>query len=206
MRPKSGAFASVAVIVLLTAVAPGVRADEPKQEPAPPQMSAEEQAMMEKMMAAGVPGEPHAWLSSMAGSWEFSGTFWMGPGGTETQSTGTIERSMALGGRVLVEKVTSEFEGQPFEGHGMLGYDNVSKQYWGTWNDNMMTGIMTSWGSCEAGKCEFQMKGYDPMTGEYTTTRGVSEHTADREVHTAWAKGPDGKEWKTMELVYTRKK
>jgi hypothetical protein len=34
--------------------------------------------------------------------------------------------------------------GMPFEGLGYTGYDNVKKQYFGTWIDSMSTGIMTS--------------------------------------------------------------
>lgn len=171
---------------------------------AEPAMSAEEQQMMEKMMAAGTPGEQHAWLATMAGSWEFTGTFWMGP--EPTTSTGTAERTMLMGGRVLVETVKSSFMGQPFEGQGMTGYDNVSKMYWGAWIDTMTTGMMTSTATCSAGKCEHTSKSYDPMTGELKTGRGTSEHSADREVHAMYETGPDGKEYKSMELVYTRKK
>jgi hypothetical protein len=62
------------------------------------------------------------------------------------------------------------------------------------------------WLASMAGKCEYVGGSTDPMTGQLTTQRFVSEHTADREVHAIYAPGPDGKEWKMMELVYTRKK
>ncbi len=113
---------------------------------------------------------------------------------------------MMLGGRVMVEKVTSEMMGQPFEGFGMMGFDNVGGKYWGTWNDNMTTGVMSSTGTCRNSKCEFRSTAYDPVTGKLMTARMTSEHAADREVHAMYSAGPDGKEFKTMELVYTRRK
>lgn len=201
-RTVSRTHQAVVACALALTVTVAVRAEEP----AAPAMTPEQQAMMEAMMKAGIPGEQHAWLATMAGSWEFSGTFWMGPGGPETKSTGSVERTLMHGGRVLVETVKSEFDGQPFEGQGLMGYDNVTARYWSTWTDNMMTGLMTATGTCDSGKCSFEMKGSDPVTGEIATTRGTAEYTADREVHAAYAKGPDGAEWKTMELVYTRKK
>lgn len=171
-----------------------------------PQMSPEEQAMMAAMEKAATPGAEHAWLAAMAGGWDFTASFWMRPGDPPTTSTGRAERSMMLGGRVMVEKVTSEMMGQPFEGFGMMGFDNVGWKYWGTWNDNMTTGVMSSTGTCRNSKCEFQSTAYDPVTGKLMTARTTSEHAADREVHAMYSAGPDGKEFKTMELVYTRRK
>ena len=57
---------------------------------------------------------------------------------------------MILGDRVMVEEVKSQMMGQPFTGHGMSGYDNVSDKYWATWIDSMSTGVMTSEGTCDA--------------------------------------------------------
>jgi hypothetical protein len=152
------------------------------------------------------PGPEHAWLGRLAGTWDFTATFWMGPGGPPTTSTGVAERSTILGGRVMVEKVTSQMMGQPFEGLGMMGFDNVSGKYWGTWNDNMSTGIMNSTGNCASDKCEFASTAFDPITGKLSTGRMTSEHSANRETHAMYTAGPDGKEFKNMELVYTRRK
>ena len=54
-----------------------------------------------------------------------------------THGRGTATRSMILDGRVMVEKAESKMYGQPFTGHGMQGYDNVTGKHWGTWNDSM---------------------------------------------------------------------
>ncbi len=175
-------------------------------QPATAAPSQEEQAMMAAMTKAMTPGPEHAGLAAMAGSWEFSGSFWTAPDQPPIASTGAAERTMILGGRVMVERVTSEFMGAPFEGMGMTGYDNVSGKYWSTWIDNMNTGVMTATGSCENNSCEYTSTASDPMTGQTATGRMISAHEADREVHAMYLKGPDGKDWKSMELVYARKK
>jgi hypothetical protein len=193
----------VRIALALIALAAPLAA-EPAGEP--PEMTPEQQAMMDAMMKAATPGAEHAWLASLAGSWTFTGTSWMEPGGPGETFTGTAERTMIFGGRVLVEKVTSEFGGMPFEGMGMTGYDNVTQSWWGTWNDNMSTGMAISKGSCSAGKCEFTMTMPDAVTGKMSTGRVVAEHMADHEAHVMYAPGPDGKEFKVMEFHYSRKK
>src|SRR3546814_8456449 len=46
--------------------------------------------------------------------------------------------------------------GQPFNGIGFMGYDNVRGKYVASWVDDMSTGLMTSEGD------------YDPATKTYT--------------------------------------
>jgi hypothetical protein len=178
----------------------------PEPAGAPPAMSPEEQAMAAAWEKAAKPGEQHAWLATMAGSWQFEGSFWTVPGGEPTRSAGTAERTAISGGRVMREVVSSTFYGQPFEGVGHTGYDNVTGKYWSTWFDDMSTSVMVSTGTCEQGACTFDGTNTDPMTGKAATSRMTSKHEGDREVHEMFGPGPDGKEFKMMELVYTRKK
>lgn len=174
-----------------------------------PQMSAEDKAAMEAWAKAATPGKQHQWLASKAGKWDFSGKFWMDPSKPATSSNGTAERSLMLGGRVMGEKVSSPaMMGQPFEGYGLAGYDNVTSEFWGTWSDTMGTGLMVSKGKCDdKGACSYTAEFVDAMTGKKKVTRMVSrDEGPDKEVHEFFDKGPDGKEFKSMELVYTRKK
>jgi len=173
------------------------------------QMSAEEKAMMEAYAKAATPGKEHQWLASKSGKWTFTGTFWMDPSAPATMSSGTVERNLMLGGRVLAEKVsTPGFMGQPFEGYGLTGYDNTTGEFWGTWNDSMGTGVMITSGKCDAsGACAHKGEYVDPLTGKKKTNRMTSrDEGPDKEVHEAFEQGPDGKEFKSMEIVYTRKK
>lgn len=165
----------------------------------------DEAAMMEAFMAAGIPGEAHERLAESVGTWNMEIKMWMGPG-EPSVTTGTAERSMILDGRVLVEEVDSSMMGQPFQGYGMTGYDNVTGKYWGTWNDNVSTGISTSHGTYDAESNTYTYLGEapNPMTGGTTKTRGTIKVSEGKEVM-EYFETHDGHEVKTMEIVYTRK-
>ena len=174
---------------------------------APPKMSAEEAAMMQAYQEAGTPGAPHAALAKMAGTYDLSIHSWHTPGAPPTVETGTATRSMVLGGRVMVEEVQSQMHGQPFTGHGMHGYDNVSGKHWSTWNDSMSTGLMVSEGNCtDEGACTFTGSWNDPVTKGKINARMTTRWTSpDVELFEMFAPGPDGKEAKMMEITYTRR-
>lgn len=168
--------------------------------------SAEEQAMMAAMMAAMTPGPAHAELASRAGQWKMTSTFWMDPSQPPMVTPGMATREAALGGRVLIEKVTATMMGMPFEGFGMTGYDNVTGKFWTTWNDNMSTGIVQGTGTRGSdGKTVYDATMNDPMTKKPLKIRMVITETADTEVM-EWYETRDGKETKTMEVKLERVK
>lgn len=201
MRTLGAAGRGVGIaFVVLTATAAAAVA----QAPAEGEMSPETQAMMEAWEAAMRPGEPHALLAEMVGRWSFAGHFWMAPDAPATESSGTVERRMILDGRVLEEKVESTFMGTPFDGLGLTGFDNVSGEFWSLWMDSMSTGVAISTGSCADGRCEFQGSYNDPLLGGPKPVRMVLEHEAGREVFEMFEPAPDGGEFRSMHLVYTR--
>lgn len=174
---------------------------------APPEMSPEEAAMMQAYQEAGTPGAPHAALAKMAGTYDLSIRSWNAPGAPPTVEAGTATRSMVLGGRVMVEEVQSQMHGQPFTGHGMNGYDNVSGKHWSTWNDSMSTGVMVSEGDCsDDGACTFTGSWNDPVTKGKINARMTTKWTSpDVQLFEMFAPGPDGKEAKMMEITYTKR-
>jgi hypothetical protein len=97
--------------------------------------------------------------------------------------------------------------GQPFTGHGMQGYDNVTGKWWSTWNDSMSTGLMVSEGTCDdSGACTFTGSWNDPVTKGKTTARMTTKWTSPNvEVFEMYTPGPDGKEMKMMEITYTKR-
>lgn len=174
---------------------------------APPKMSPEQAAMMEAYQKAGALGDAHAALAAMAGTYDLSIRSWDAPGAAPTVETGTATRSMVLGGRVMVEDVQSQMHGQAFTGHGMSGYDNVTGRHWSTWNDSMSTGLMVSEGDCDAkGACTFKGSWHDPVTKKEIKSRMTSKWTSPTvEVFEMHVPGPDGKEFRMMEITYTRR-
>jgi len=165
-------------------------------------------AMMEAMMKAAMPGPAHKALDGMVGSWDTKVTSWMMPGGDPMTSAGTSENKWVMGGRYVEQRFKGDMMGMPFEGLGYSGYDNVKKQYFGTWIDNMSTGMMTSVGTGgDAKTMHFKGTYADPMTGkDVTCDEKVTMVDADHMIFEMWGPGPDGKNFKMMEIAYSRKK
>jgi len=199
---------TAAVLSLLVAAVPALAQHEhhdspPAQQAAAPSMD----AAMAAMEAAGKPGPQHEHLAKMAGDWTYDITLWM-PGAPPYKSNGTMHAEMMMGGRYLHETWKGDMMGAPFEGHGTEGYDNVAKHWFGTWMDNMSTGMMTSTGSCNEAmdSCSFDAESYDPMSGQKTASRSTITWTgADSFKNEMYGPGPDGKEMKMMEIVAKRK-
>ena len=164
----------------------------------------DEAAMMQAMAAAGTPGEAHEMLAETVGTWNMEIKMWMGPG-EPTVTTGTAERKMILGGRVLVEEVTSSMMGQTMNGFAMTGYDNVTGKYWSTWSDNMSTGLTTSHGTYDAATGVYTYEGEmpDAMSGGMTPYSAKVWSEDGKEIMEMYDTRGGG-EAKMMEIVYSR--
>ena len=176
---------------------------------APPQMTPEQKAMMDKMTKAATPGAQHAMLAKLAGEWACTVKYQMDPSQPwqESQSTATI--TTLMDGRYIQEVDAGQMNGMPFTGMGVYGFDNVSGKYVSTWIDNMGTGIETSVGTADAsGKViTYAATMSDPMTGKPTNSRMVFTLVDDNH-HTLEMFGtPPGakKETKMMTINYVRK-
>jgi hypothetical protein len=166
------------------------------------------QAMMEVYTKLATPGAPHKALASMEGSWNAKTRFWIEPGKPPTESKGTCEQKMILGGRFLQQEFAGDMMGNPFNGIGVAGYDNHTQKYISTWMDSMGTAILVFEGTASAdGKTITQESRYDdPIKGPLkwrSVTRVVDENTHVFEMYEA---GESGKEEKMMEITYTRKR
>lgn len=200
------------VVLLALGIAPAF-ADQPPESAAKPGSAApapskEEAEMMAKWQAAMTPGPEHARLNPLTGSFTTNVKMWMAPDAPATESTGTTENRWILGNRFLQQHHRGTMMGEPFEGHGLTGYDNVQKKYVGTWIDNMGTGIMTSTGTAGAdGKTlSFTAEMWDPMTGEISKVRElITIDSNDKHRFEMWGTDPQTKkEYKVLEIAYTR--
>lgn len=199
-------FRIAAAALLLAAPIRSAGAEEAKAT-TPPKMSAAEQKMMEKYMKAATPGPEHQRLAKMAGKWKLQVTSWMAPGAPPMKSEGTAEFTSVLGGRFLQQEVKGDMGGQPFEGRGIEGYDNVTKENFGTWTDSMSTGLMVVRGKCPATakKCTYKGSVPDAVAGKAVPVTEIITYTDDDhfsfEMH---GPGPGGKNFKMLEIAYTR--
>ena len=178
---------------------------------AAPAMDSAMQAAMAKMQELGSPSEGHKALESFVGSWTYTGQFWMSPDGPPQTMTGTTMNTLIFGGRFLKQEFTggAMMEGQPpFEGLGIVGYDNMRKEYQTVWFDNMATGMMQGTAQFDAAAKTLTEQGdfSCPMTGEthrkMRTTWKVLD--ANHTTYESYMSTPDGKEFKAMEIRYTR--
>lgn len=162
---------------------------------------------MKAMMAAATPGENQKMLAKSAGSWTASVTMWMQPGQPPTTSTAEATNEMVLGGRYLKSVNKGNMMGQPFEGIGYTGYDNVKKQFVNSWVDNFGTGIMTMTGKWDDASKSITYTGSmgDPMTGKDTPFREVWTFVDDNHQVLEMYYPMAGKEFKSMEIKFTRK-
>lgn len=170
------------------------------------------EAGMQEMIKLGTPGEFHKQLDAMAGKWEHTVKWWMDPNGQPNVMNGTNENKWILGGRFLQQTATSPAKDQmpPFEGMGLTGYDNLKKEYSSIWIDNMGTGMMMASGQWDKKTNAIVEKGSfaDAMTGnKHQTFRGVCKMIDnDHYTYEMWLKDKKGKEFKSMEISYSRAK
>ena len=166
---------------------------------------------MDAWMAFATPGPAHAQLAKKEGKWTLHGKMWMAPGSEPEEFDGTSTFKMIMDGHFLLEVIEgSEVDpmtGMIFKGSAWIGYDNLTKQIVTVWIDNMGTGITRYTGTPNAdwSVCNFTGEHPDFFTGKYKTIRSVERKISDNQVvHTLYDKGPDGKEYVSMELTYTR--
>ena len=169
-------------------------------------------AGMEEAMKAEQPGPEHKILECFLGNWEGKVKFWMAPGGDPMETTGTIHREWQLDGHWMVEHVDGASMmpgGKPFKGMGLIGYNTIEKRYEFAWVDNESTHVDISTGSYDAAKktFTFEANSLNAMTGKREKQKTVADvSNPDREVFTGYAAGPDGKEFKNIEMVFEKKK
>ncbi len=162
-------------------------------------------ADMEKMWAEyATPGPEHEHFKKMVGNWKAVAKDFMTDPQNPTVTEGTAKFDLVLGGRFLRQEYHSQFQGMPFEGVGINGFDKSTKKYVGTWIDSMGTGIMNTVGEFDAAT------GTMTETAEMSSPMGimkvkmVTQHTSDdKAVFTMYMTGPEG-EMKSMEITYTR--
>ena len=176
------------------------------------------QQMMQQMMELAKLNENHKLLTSLNGTWSFTVKSWM-DGDTSKkpeESKGTAVRKSIMDGRYVAMDVTGNMEmagpdgkkkSLTFKGHGMEAYDNVKKKFVGTWMDNMGTGIMMSEGDYDSATKTFTYTGeVEAIPGMKQKIREVVKLDDKDHMTMEWYEDRQGKETKTMEIDYTRKK
>jgi len=185
------------VLAASVAMAKGKKAEKPMDP----------QAMMEVYTKLAAPGEQHKQLASLAGSWTTKTKEWMEPNKPPTESTGSAEMKILLDGRFLQQELTGQMMGQPFSGIEITAYDNLLKRYVTSWMSTMGTGIFTMEGTASTDGKTITLKGqHAEPGGGYMKHRAIWKIVdSNTQTFDMYGTYPGGKEWKMMEMTYTRK-
>jgi len=165
------------------------------------------QAMMEVYTKLAAPGEQHKQLASLAGSWTTKTKEWMEPNKPPVESTGSAEMKILLDGRFLQQELTGQMMGQPFSGIEITAYDNVLKRYVTSWMSTMGTGIFMMEGTASTDGKTITLKGqHAEPGGGYMKHRAIWKIVdSNTQTFDMYGAHPGEKEWKMMEMTYTRK-
>jgi multimeric flavodoxin WrbA len=175
------------------------------------EMSAQAKIMMDQMMKYGTPGKEHELLKKYVGAWDVSISTWKDAMSKPETSKGTMKSMLILGGLY----VKCEFQGmmmggQNTQGLEIIGYDLFKKMYTTFWIDNMSSEFMITTGMMDmAGQVLTETGEYPDAMNDGKTMRkfrNVTTFLADGKYKfEMFMAMPDGKEMKSMELVFTRK-
>jgi hypothetical protein len=171
--------------------------------------AAQDPAAMQKWEETMKLGPAHEFLQqAFTGEWDLEIKMWMDPQADPMTSKGTATIEPMFGGRFVRERVKADMMGQPWEGEGTTGYDNVKKQFISTWMDSMGTGIMMMRGSISPDGKTLTFIGEmdEPMTGEMGKAIRVAITVDSKDRHRMqMSEILYGDPFTVMELTYTRK-
>ena len=166
--------------------------------------------MMEEMMKANAPGEQHALLKRMAGTFDGEVIMKMSAEAPEMKSKGREVNTMILNGRFLKTDYTGDMMGMAFNGMQLNGYDNFKKKYVSVWVDSMNTGAMTAEGTADASGKTITYGGEYPCPAEGGKIKQFRQVLTfiddDHHEFAMYEKDASGKEVRGLYIKYTRVK
>ncbi len=177
------------------------------EDAAAPKMTKEQQAMMAAYERMGAVGPEQKQLAYFVGDWDAKTTMWMDPKKPPEVSNGKSHSEAIFGGRYIETTHTGMAMGQPFEGRGVMGFDNLGGKYFSTWIDSMSTGFWLSYGSYDAATKTYTYHGSmdNPMKqGAKIPVRAVVHVVDPTHYVFEWHEKRGGKEAKTMQIEYTK--
>src|SRR5262245_49419798 len=153
------------------------------------------------------PGPEHEILKKDVGVWDATVETTMEPGGKPNVSKGVETNTLLGGGLWIIQDFKGEFQGTPFQGHGVTGYDPSKKKYVGTWVDSMSTGLSTTQGPYDPKPQTMTawLAGPGPngaMMKMRSTTEWKDAHTR---VFTMYSPAGQGEEVAMMKITYKRR-
>lgn len=192
-------------MAVLTAAVLGFAAGTNAQEA---KTAAGDAAIVKALDNAMDPGEGQKRLQFMVGTFDVKIRTWVDPSKPPIESTATSVCTWVLGNRYVQQMLSGYIGGEPFNGIGYAGFDNISKRYVATYMDTGGTGMDLFTGTLDAAGKSAKMTAtiHDAITLKPVKAElrlGIAangDHTS-----ALWQAGPSGKMVKVLELQYTRK-
>ena len=154
------------------------------------------------------PGPEHEVLKADVGTWDAKVEVTPGPGMEPMVSKGVETNTMGCGGMCLISDFKGDLApGQTFHGHGLTAWDPTKKKYVGAWSDSMSSGVAmgeSTWDPATK-KATGTMEMADPSGGRVKQRVVVEYPTPTTRTMTSYTTGPDGKEFVTLRISYTKK-
>jgi hypothetical protein len=171
------------------------------------QQAMSQQEMMDRMMKYATPTKAHDFLKNYVGKWDVEVKTFPQPGAQPMLSKGSMTGELILGGRFAVCHFQGQMMEAPFSGMQLMGYDLFQNKYAGIWIDSMSTCFYPTTGTLDASGKILTETGMwpDPMTGGaqkvkiVTTMMGPGKYRWEM-----FMPGPDGKEFMSMAIMYTK--
>lgn len=178
------------------------------EEPQPEKSKPDAATMVKNQQEYLTPGPEHKLMASWNGTWAGEVSLWERPDAPPVKSLSTITNKMVLGGRYQQSLFKGSYHKISFEGMGTLAFDNARKTFVSTWIDNFGTGIIVSEGPWDPASKSITFRGRmtDPSTGRQVDVKEVFKPIDDHyQVMEMYTIAPDGREFKSMEIKYTKK-
>ncbi len=162
---------------------------------------------MAKISKAARLGPQHDKMAALAGSWDLNFKHRTGADDEWTTETGTAECRIVLGGRYLVEELKCTYDGAPYEGIRVHGFDNLEGTYFNIWMDTVGTWPVLSRGATDdADALVYHGRWKDIHTPSGRPFRTVAKRDGNDKWQLELFDTIDGAEVKILEATYTRRK
>ena len=154
------------------------------------------------------PGPEHELLKKDAGVWDATVEEFSEPGSPPKVSKGVETNTLICGGLWLISEFKGEMMGQPFQGHGVTGYDPVKKKYTGIWVDGMSPALGLVEGTYDQAKKTMTSiyESHEPAGNPVKMKMVTVWKGEDSRAWTASMVGEDGKDMPMLAINYKRRK
>jgi hypothetical protein len=164
------------------------------------------EAAMQQWIASTTPVEQHAQLAKLVGNWRIRQRDWREAGEPWNDATGTASFRKILGGRFVVQEITTSLQGHPYHGWGVIGYDRDAEKYVAAWMDDFGTSLLRLEGDPGAKQDGFAVSGYLGPAGDPRARWTMKQlwKDDDHQVIEWWGPDREGRPMKKVEVDYER--